>query len=233
MNTSQDIGELAKALAAAQTDLKNPKFDSTNPHFKSKYASLASVRDTVNAAMTKHGISVVQELRSAVGASGVECLTRLIHTSGQWIEFGPAFFPAQKNDAQGFGAASTYARRFTLQAAAGVVGDDDDDGNAASGKAPTKNAELDAFPPKDGPIGKPAAKAAAPRPTYEANKDAPMPILVDLLRATMPIADERKEFYAAFGCDMKAGPALNYGLKDDALKKLRAEMLSVICGDQT
>jgi hypothetical protein len=44
---------------------------------------------------------------------------------------GQLYVPANKNDAQGFGSALTYARRYALQTAFGVP-TEDDDGNAAS-----------------------------------------------------------------------------------------------------
>lgn len=134
MKQSNEIGELSKDLAQAQTELKNPGLDSTNPHFKSKFASLANIRNTVTAVFAKHGIAVIQSLSSDEKA--VSCSTMLLHKSGQWIESDAIRVPAAKPDAQGFGSASTYARRYSLAAFANVVGDDDDDGNAAS--APEK-----------------------------------------------------------------------------------------------
>lgn len=127
-----ELNEIAGALAAAQAEMANPSFDSTNPHFKSKFASLAAVRNTVVPVLAKHGISVCQDLRTVEG--GVACTTILTHKSGQQMQFGPLVMPATKQDAQGFGSAGTYARRYSLMAVAGVVGDDDDDANSATGK---------------------------------------------------------------------------------------------------
>ena len=136
MRTSEQVDKISAALAKAQYEMSNPGFDSVNPHFKSKYASLAAVRNAIVPILAKHGIACVQEvLTSAVGRIG--CATRLIH-EGQWIEFDPLFLPASKQDAQGYGSASTYARRYSLQAVAGVVGDEDDDGNVAAQPARRK-----------------------------------------------------------------------------------------------
>jgi hypothetical protein len=149
MNKSESIKELAAALVQAQADLKNPAFDSSNPHFKSKFASLAQVRDTVTPALAKHGLSVVQLLGEAEG--GIRCETVLIHKSGEWLS-SVLFMPATKQDAQGYGSASTYARRYSLQAICGVVGDEDDDGNAASQAKPAKPLQAAKGPitPNDG-----------------------------------------------------------------------------------
>jgi len=130
MNKSEQINELAKALAMAQGEMRNPAFDSSNPHFRSKFASLASVRNAVIPCLSKHGLSLTQDVTRTL--TGIACTTILMHASGQWAEYGPLEMPASKNDAQGLGSASTYARRYHLQAVAGVVGDEDDDGNAAT-----------------------------------------------------------------------------------------------------
>jgi hypothetical protein len=132
MNRSPETAAISKALVAAQAEMKNPGFDTTNPHFRNRFASLASVRNAVLPVMAKHGISVTQEITTAEG--GISCLTIFTHETGQFFEFGPLILPASKQDAQGFGSATTYAKRYSLQSAAGVVGDDDDDGNAASAK---------------------------------------------------------------------------------------------------
>ena len=132
MQTSENTNEIATALAAAQAELQNPSFDSTNPHFKSKFASLAAVRNAVIPTMTKHGISVFQDVTTT--ERGVSCVTRLSHKSGQYIQSGELIMPLSKHDAQGVGSGATYARRYQLMAVAGVVGDDDTDATDISGK---------------------------------------------------------------------------------------------------
>ncbi len=127
---SPTISELAKALSAAQGEMDNPVFDSENPHFKSRYASLAAVRNAVIPIFSKHGLGIMQPLTST--DRGIRCGVFLSHTSGEWINFDPLDVPATKLDAQGFMSAATYAKRGTLQAIACVVGDEDDDGNVAS-----------------------------------------------------------------------------------------------------
>ena len=148
MKTSEQTDKIDTALAKAQAEMTNPAFDSNNPHFKSKYASLASVRNAIIPVFSKHGVACVQELVHQDNKIG--CATRLGH-AGQWIEFEPFFVPTGKNDAQGFGSASTYARRYSLQAVAGVSGDEDDDANAVSapGKSKTQKPITE---PLSGPI---------------------------------------------------------------------------------
>ena len=130
MRTSESIAALSAAMATAQGEMKPAIKDATNPHFKSKYADLASVFEAVRAPFKNNGLSVWQELGNADG--GVTVTTRLVHKTGEWVEFGPLYVPAGKQDAQGLGSAATYARRYGLASALGVCADEDDDGNAAT-----------------------------------------------------------------------------------------------------
>ncbi len=133
MKTSEQINEIATALSKAQGHMKPAAKDALNPHFKSKFADFASVWEAIREPMTSNGLTVLQDVFTE--EKGVSVLTRIIHTSGQWIEFGPLTIPVNKYDAHGVGSATSYAKRYALCAAIGVVGEEDDDGNkAASGK---------------------------------------------------------------------------------------------------
>ena len=127
MKKSENIAELALALSMAQSEMSNPQFDSKNPHFKSSYASLASVRNAVVPVLARHGLSLLQDVKTS--DSGVICSNLLMHKSGQWIETEGIPVFVDKQNAHGIGSATTYARRFSLMALVTVVGDDDDDGN--------------------------------------------------------------------------------------------------------
>ena len=124
MLTSDSIKELATALAKAQAEITDAKKDATNPHFNKQYADLASIWDACRAALTKNGISVVQMTRPS-DAQEVVVITRLCHSSGEWMQ-GELALPVTKGDAQGYGSALTYARRYALAAAVGVAPEDDD-----------------------------------------------------------------------------------------------------------
>jgi len=133
MLTSDSIKEIAAALPKAQAEIKSAMKDATNPHFKSRYADLASVIDACKVALNKHGITFLQPVRG--GENGVIVETVLLHTSGEWI--CDAFsIPVDKNNAQGVGSAITYGRRYGLQSMVGIPAEDDD-GNAAS-KSPAE-----------------------------------------------------------------------------------------------
>jgi len=128
MRASEHLNELAGALSKAQAMLRGAVKDSTNPHFKSRYADLASCWDACREALAANGLSVVQ-LPEGSG-NVVEMTTRLMHASGQWIECSGCF-TASKADPQGMGSCITYARRYQLCAVVGIS-PEDDDGNAAS-----------------------------------------------------------------------------------------------------
>lgn len=147
MEHTGSLSSLSKALAAAQAGLKNPVMDAKNPHFGNRYASLAAVRDAVYPVLAQHGLSVVQGLASENGQ--VVCTTMLLHDSGEWIRERFAL-PAGKGDAQAYGSAATYCRRYALMAMVGVVGDDDDDANTATptpAKTPRAKGESKPVPP--------------------------------------------------------------------------------------
>lgn len=137
--TMENLGPLAKALAAAQLEMKDARKIATNPHFKSKYADLPAVREAVTSALAKHGLAVSQSFEP-MGLDGVCVITLLMHESGGRIE-SKLFVPATKKDAQGFGSAITYGRRYGLAAICGIASDDDDDANVATGKAQEAKAE--------------------------------------------------------------------------------------------
>lgn len=126
---SPSVGALATELAKAQAEMKNPPKDSVNPHFKSRYADLATVRDTVVPVLARHGLAVLQLPCEMDGEPALTTL--LVHTSGEWVETTIKLRPG-KSDPQGVGSALTYARRYALQAVAGVAAEDDDDGHAGS-----------------------------------------------------------------------------------------------------
>lgn len=125
MEKSDQINEIAGALAKAQGVVKGASKDATNPHFRSKYADLASVWDACRAALSENGIAVVQGPSSNDDGS-VSVVTMLCHSSGQWMSETLSVKPV-KADAQGIGSAITYLRRYGLAAMVGVAPDDDDD----------------------------------------------------------------------------------------------------------
>lgn len=154
MNKSESIASLAAALAKFQGEVENPKNTAVNPQFRSKYAPLDVVINTIKPILAKHGLSFVQ----STGSEGENIIitTMLLHESGEWIETDPLILPAYQLksggvkdfNAQGAGSGISYGRRYSLAAAIGVSSQDDDDGNAVSGGG-TQVAEKQATNIKD------------------------------------------------------------------------------------
>lgn len=143
MQKSESIKELASALAKAQSKIENATKTSSNPHFKSKYADLAEVLNTVRPVLAEHGLSVAQFPSLDGSIASVE--TILMHSSGEWIS-GIASAPVGKQDAQGVGSATTYLRRYSLAALAGVAQEDDDGNTAVSSSKPATQKKTTPLP---------------------------------------------------------------------------------------
>ncbi len=123
MLKSESIAALAKAIALSQLHVENALKSSTNPHFKSKYADLAEILNTVRPVFSANGIAIVQTPTFESGVASVE--TMLCHESGEFIS-SICSSPVSKQDAQGIGSAITYLRRYSLAAMCGIAQEDDD-----------------------------------------------------------------------------------------------------------
>lgn len=140
MNTSDDIGALASALAKAQGEIQNPHKDAVNSHFRSRYADLSGGLEAIRPALAKHELAFVQT--TARNGDDLALITRLMHASGQWIE---STYPVCKIGPRQIemGSALTFARRYALFALVGIAGSDDEatDGMTADQRAYAEAAE--------------------------------------------------------------------------------------------
>jgi hypothetical protein len=131
--------KLNAALVAAIAELRNVQKDKTNPHFKSKFASLDAIIDATRPVLAKNGLAIVQlpEYDSDSHTAGV--VTRVIHSSGECIE-SKLLLPVKSNDPMACGSAISYSRRYSISAVLMICADEDDDGVSAStpSKAVTK-----------------------------------------------------------------------------------------------
>ncbi|PTG53070.1 single-stranded DNA-binding protein [Staphylococcus chromogenes] len=133
MRMSESITEISKAISSFRKEVKQPIKDADNPFFKSKFVPLENVVEAVDQVAPNLGLSFVQwALNDENGRVGVA--TMLMHSSGEYIEFDPVFMNAEKNTPQGAGSLISYLKRYSLSAIFGITSDQDDDGNAASGK---------------------------------------------------------------------------------------------------
>ena len=136
MKTSESLVKFAPAFLKAQTAITFATKDATNPAFRSKYADLESVIDAIKKSLNDNGIMFIQSF-SPSDANRLSLTTRLMHESGEWIE-DTLNMPLQKNDAQGYGSAATYSRRYALAAITGLYQADDDGNEAVKPPPPPK-----------------------------------------------------------------------------------------------
>lgn len=128
---SADLKDLFTALAKAQSEMQTAGLSAENPYFKTRYADLAAIVKASRPALTKNGLSIIQQIiTSDEGHTYLHTL--LCHTSGQWVESRVRVVPS-KTDVQSMGSYITYLRRYSIAALCGIVtSDEDDDGNLAA-----------------------------------------------------------------------------------------------------
>lgn len=129
---------LIESLVKAQSEMSHAAFDQTNPHFKSKFASLKSVIDAIKPALNANGIFFMQvshPLDHGVGIETVFC------KADEKLSTGVVMVPVDKANAQGLGSALTYAKRYSLAMACGIAADVDDDGNGAAANPPQRKGQ--------------------------------------------------------------------------------------------
>ena len=184
--------QIAEALVKAQKGFSPALKQSNNPHFRSKYADLATCVEAVIDALNNNGIALMQMTHEC--QDGVTVETVFIHASGELLSAGKLHVPAVKHDAQGYGSALTYARRYSLMAACGIA-PEDDDGNAAA-----------KTPPRGGVISAP--QQPAPEPKLE-----PKP--QEVVKGTAEVVDFAMQIFTTFLPEAKSEKELNTFWKEN------------------
>ena len=197
MNQSENIETLAAALAKAQGVIANPAFDAINPHFKNRYATLGAHIDAVRGAFPANGLSVVQAIETPE-RDRVSLTTRILHSSGQWIESTVSARTGAK--VQEIGSTVTYLRRYALAAIVGIVGEEDDDGESDRStreRAPAARPAAPLAPRPSGGAASLTARLATPpardkEPTNRIAADAVAPAATETLNAPDSSMSSRK-----------------------------------------
>ena len=146
------MSEIYKKLAQAQSEFDAVVFDKINPHFKSKYASLAAIKDAIEPALHRNGFTILQPWES-LDNGDVKLTTVLLHESGEKIHLASSIIKGGRKD-QEMGASFTYQRRYQISSALFLFAEEDDDGELTEGRV---------NPPKD--IKKaPAKPIETPKP---------------------------------------------------------------------
>ena len=158
INHSEQISNIAAALLKAQRDIGHVLKAADNPYFKSRYADLTAVIDSVKEPLNKNGIAFLQAVDSDTEGKPV-IDTILLHESGQYLSTITPVFCKKPDDPQAFGSGVTYSKRYALQAMLGLPTEDDDAEKAtARGNEQRKPA---AYTPPTTPATTPAADKEA------------------------------------------------------------------------
>lgn len=166
--TEVQNNKLIAALHKVQGQISGVKRDSTNPHFKNRYASLEAVIDTLRPALQENDLVVTQAPSRFTESGCIEIITTISHISGQSMQ--TRFdVPLSKKDAQGAGSAITYGCRYSLMAMF-MIPPTDDDGEAS----------ID----RDNKASFPRDESRTPRSSYSLKKEEPnrWPTIVKLIR---------------------------------------------------
>lgn len=136
--TSEQLAPLYEAFTKAQAEFKVPKKNrnvkvetKSGNNYTFNYADLSSIRDATVPALNKHGLTFRQQ---EIFDSGMVAIRSIItYKTGVHIEQIDAPLTYNAQDAQKARSITTYLRRYSMSNMLGVVAEDDDDNNIASG----------------------------------------------------------------------------------------------------
>lgn len=227
MKTSESISAIAPDLVKAQAGINGVAKDGNNPIFRSKYITLDSILLAVRPVLSANNLFLTQGItdvsKNEEGiVNAVEVESKLIHSSGEWVA-SSVVVPVTNNvdrngkamavDAHRVGGSLTYGRRYSLSALLSI-GEDDDDGNTASGYPQQAQA-----PQQQAPKTPASPKVAEPTPLERFNSQ------VDRLYGKDTSKDDRKGIHNAI-----AGSGKEVKVTADSLSHV-ADCLSE-CKDQ-
>lgn len=145
MKTSESITEISKALSLAWGTMENPKHNKkvkvrmkNGGQYEFEYTDLGGIIDSVKPHFKENGISIMQSAgtENVEGRLYVNVSTKLIHSSGEWMQSKPLIMPAS-NSIQDMGGQITYLKRYSLSAMLGISTEEDDDANGTMGNQVT------------------------------------------------------------------------------------------------
>nr|DAK09742.1 MAG TPA: ERF superfamily protein [Caudoviricetes sp.] len=125
-------------FAAAWADCENPPLDASNPHFRTRFASLKATLGVIRTACAKHGLAYRQAIQAPTGNTPPILISSLVDADGNTMPLGALIVDRPANP-QAFGANLTYAKRQLAQIDWGITGDPDEDGRPAAAEATTNS----------------------------------------------------------------------------------------------
>lgn len=139
--------DLATALAAAQAEISDParnKQAKIPGRTKYRYAGLDDLLQAIRPVLGRHGIAFVQAMEVREGGV-VVLVTKLLHGPSDEEQVSE-YLLSWTGKPQDKGSELTYARRYSLEALAGVAATMDDDGGSE-----VVDAQAPAMPPPPPP----------------------------------------------------------------------------------
>lgn len=168
MKTSEQLNELAAALAKAQAEM-DPVIKSKTAEigkYRYSYADLGSVIETAHGTLAKHGLSIAAPFE--IDERGEMILVMcLLHESGQQMVSRYPIRPLNDSP-QGVASAISYARRYVMMSLVNLPAADDD-GQAAMGRNDDAHVPHSRRPQYD-PQQVPETLRGAPRPAQSAKR---------------------------------------------------------------
>ena len=201
----------ADPLASVMAELQNPVKNAKNPHFRNEYADLASICAYVRETLGKPGCYFMQPIVQIDGGWAVETQ---IYYGGEKMVSGLFPLVPAKQDPQGYGSATTYARRYGLCSLLGIAADDDDDGN--EGSKPADKAKQPPRPPAQRASPKAHAGWAEVRRIQDALSTA------DSLQAISAVKDQNRPVFKGLPLDMQKAIADRANEMEAAFKNASA-----------
>lgn len=186
MDWSEERGELIAAMVQMQGALEPVKKGSLNDFKGYKYADLQDILDACRRPLHDAGLAVLQATQPT--ERGLELVTTLVHTSGQWIR---SRLPVLSTEhPQAMGSALTYARKYGLLTIVGLAADDDDDGQAA---VPQRGQRSSQGSQRSQPNGQQRQQAQRQRPPQGQRQEAPRGRSQDQQQRQPPQAQQRQQ----------------------------------------
>lgn len=134
IRTSVLVDALSAALVEAHGEMEDPVKNKTasvktraGDVYEYTYADLADLLKIARPVLRRNGLALFQASTTPIRGA-VVITTRIMHKSGQWIEFD-LIMPVGDDKPQTLGSMITYGRRYAAGGALGVSPDADEDGN--------------------------------------------------------------------------------------------------------
>lgn len=140
VGTPDQVQKMFAAWSKYIGEVQNPCNSKDNPFYKSAYAPLSEVFDTIRPVLGKYGLGVMQSPYYVAG-TGIQVQTILVHEDGGAMVFPQLTAPVKvANDVNAVASALTYCKRIALNAIVCVAGaNEDDDGQSATGNKGTSS----------------------------------------------------------------------------------------------